>query len=64
DVLVLQGGYEDEKGRYEAGDYAVYETGSEHRPTTERGEECWILVRLERPIRFLGWRGWLERLTR
>ncbi|HZF08045.1 MAG TPA: cupin domain-containing protein [Thermoanaerobaculia bacterium] len=62
DVLVLAGGYEDERGRYEAGEYAVYEPGSQHRPATEPGEECWILFRLEAPIRFLGWRGGLQRL--
>lgn len=62
DVLILNGGYEDHRGRYEAGEYAVYEPGSEHRPVTERGEECWILLRLEAPVRFLGWRGGLQRL--
>jgi len=64
DVLVLSGGYEDERGHYEAGEYAVYEPGSEHRPVTEGDAECWILVRLERPIRFLGWRGWVQSLLR
>jgi hypothetical protein len=29
---------------------------------TEHGEECWILLRLEAPVRFLGWRGGLQRL--
>ena len=62
DVLVLTGGYEDHLGRYEAGEYAVYTPGSEHRPATEPDEECWILTRLELPIRFLGWRGLAQRL--
>jgi putative transcriptional regulator len=62
DVLILNGGYEDDRGRYEAGEYTVYEPGSEHRPVTEPGEECWILLRLEAPVRFLGWRGGLQRL--
>jgi putative transcriptional regulator len=61
-VLVLAGGYEDHLGRYEAGEYAVYAAGSRHRPATEPGEECWILSRLEAPIRFLGWRGWLQKM--
>jgi putative transcriptional regulator len=61
-VLVLAGGYEDHLGRYEAGEYAVYGAGSRHRPATEPGEECWILSRLEAPIRFLGWRGWLQKI--
>jgi putative transcriptional regulator len=62
DVLVLKGGYEDERGHYEAGEYAVYEPGSVHRPATARDEECWILIRLEKPIRLLGWRGWVQSL--
>lgn len=63
DVLILSGGYEDHLGSYAAGEYAVYEAGSEHRPATLPDEECWILTRLERPIRFCGWRGWLQTLA-
>lgn len=62
DVLVLAGGYADHLGCYEAGDYAVYQAGSAHRPVTEHGGACWVLTRLELPIRFTGWRGWLQRL--
>lgn len=62
DVLVLAGGYEDKMGRYEAGEYTLYPAGSEHRPVTDRDEECWTLTRLEAPIRFLGWRGGLQKL--
>jgi putative transcriptional regulator len=62
DTLVLAGGYADEWGRHDAGQYAVYPPGSQHRPLTDAGEECWVLARLERPNRLLGWRGWLERL--
>lgn len=63
DVLVLVGGYEDQRGHYEAGEYACYEPGSGHRPLTAPDEECWVLTRLEAPNRFLGWRGWLQRLA-
>lgn len=62
DVLVLAGGYEDEQGIWEAGGYAAYAPGTEHRPLTEPDEECWTLTRLERPNLFLGWRGWAQRL--
>jgi putative transcriptional regulator len=62
DVLVLTGGYEDERGSYEAGAFASYEPGSEHAPLTEPDEECWTLVRLEKPNHFLGWRGILQSL--
>ncbi|HSK79511.1 MAG TPA: cupin domain-containing protein [Thermoanaerobaculia bacterium] len=62
DVLVLAGGYEDQWGTWEAGAYAAYAPGTEHRPTTEPDEECWTLTRLEKPNLFLGWRGWAQRL--
>jgi putative transcriptional regulator len=62
DVLILQGGYGDERGHYLAGEYTAYEPGSVHRPETERDEECWMLIRLEKPIRLLGWRGWVQSL--
>lgn len=62
DGVVLAGGYDDEFGSFEVGDYAVYEPGSRHRPATDREEGCVILVRLELPNRFLGWRGWAQRL--
>lgn len=63
DVVLLRGGYEDEMGHYEAGQYVVYAPGTVHRPIVEPGEECWILTRLEKPNRLLGWAGWLQRLT-
>lgn len=63
DVLVLAGGFADTQGRHEAGEYAIYEAGSVHRPVTEPDEECWCLARLERPNLLLGWRGWLQRLA-
>jgi putative transcriptional regulator len=61
-VTVLAGGYEDERGSFEAGDYVEYERGSEHGPDTLDGERCWILFRLEGTVRFRGWRGLLQRL--
>lgn len=63
DVLVMAGGFDDRQGRHEAGEYAIYEAGSEHRPVTEHDEECWCLARLEQPNLLLGWRGWLQRLA-
>ena len=63
DVLVMAGGFDDRQGRHEAGEYAIYDAGSEHRPVTEPDEECWCLARLEQPNLLLGWRGWLQRLA-
>ena len=62
DIVVLTGGYEDHLGHYEAGQYVAYEPGSEHQTVVEPGDTCWTLTRLEQPNRFLGWRGWLQRL--
>lgn len=64
DVLVLSGGYADQFGTFEAGAYAAYVPGSEHRPFTEPDEECWTLTRLEKPNLFRGWRGWAQRHRR
>jgi anti-sigma factor ChrR (cupin superfamily) len=61
---VLAGGYEDQFGIFETGAFVSYAAGTEHRPFTEPDEECWLLFRLERPNRFLGWQGWLMRLAR
>ncbi|HLF56242.1 MAG TPA: cupin domain-containing protein [Thermoanaerobaculia bacterium] len=62
-AVVLAGGYADERGEFVAGDFAVYEPGSEHGPQTLDGEACWILFRLGGPVRFRGWRGALQRLV-
>jgi putative transcriptional regulator len=64
DVLVLAGGYADHFGTFEAGTFASYAAGTKHRPLTEPDEECWILLRLEKPNLFTGWRGWVQRLVR
>jgi putative transcriptional regulator len=62
-ATVLAGGYEDERGSFEAGDYVEYERGSEHGPDTLDGDPCWILFRLEGKVRFRGWRGLIQRLV-
>jgi len=61
-AVVLTGGYDDERGEFVAGDYAVYEPGSEHGPHTLDGDPCWILFRLQGAVRFRGWRGTVQRL--
>jgi putative transcriptional regulator len=61
--VVLAGGYRDESGTFEEGDFGVCPPGSDHGPDTLEGEPCWILFCLERPVRFHGWRGLLQRLA-
>lgn len=62
EVVVLAGGYRDDLGVFEPGDFAIYPAGSEHGPTTEEEGPCWILTRIVGGVRFFGWRGLLQRL--
>ncbi len=63
EVVVLAGGYTDGPMHVETGDWVVTEPGAPHSPTTDPDEDCWILTRLDAPIRFTGWRGWLQRVA-
>ena len=40
EVLILQGGYRDDRGLHGAGDYVVNDAGSVHRPTALDVEDC------------------------
>jgi putative transcriptional regulator len=41
EVLVLQGGYRDDRGEHRAGDYILNEPGSAHQPIAlDCGEDC------------------------
>ena len=62
-AVVLAGGYEDESGSYDVGDFAAYAPESDHGPSTFEGEACWILFTIEQPVRFHGWRGFLQRVA-
>ncbi len=62
-MVVLSGGYDDERGEFLAGDFEVYEPGTAHGPQTLDGDDCWILFRIDGPVRFRGWRGWIQRLA-
>ncbi len=52
-ALCLAGACHDEHTRLEAGDYYHYEPGSDHFPIMESGEPCWIVVRVEKGVRYL-----------
>jgi anti-sigma factor ChrR (cupin superfamily) len=43
EVLILQGGYSDQKGEHRAGDYIVNEAGSTHHPVALDGAEDCIM---------------------
>ena len=44
EVLILQGGYRDQKGEHRAGDYVLNEAGSAHHPLALDGAEDCIMV--------------------
>ena len=43
EVLILQGGYRDQKGAHHAGDYIINEAGSAHHPVALDGAEDCIM---------------------
>jgi putative transcriptional regulator len=61
-AILLQGGLQDGPAHLRAGDWIAHEPGSQHSPSADPDEECWALVALEKPVRFTGWRGLLQRL--
>ena len=57
EVLVLQGGYEDELGSYRQGKRVCYEAGTEHGPRATGipgGEPCVLLALAHEGIKLLG----------
>ena len=44
EVLILQGGYSDQRGEHRAGDYVLNEAGSAHHPVALGGAEDCIMV--------------------
>lgn len=63
DLVVLRGGFEDPQGHFVAGDWQVNEAGTRHAPLVDGDGVCWIVARLEGPVRFTGLRGLLQRLA-
>ena len=54
-VLVLRGGYRDERGEHRAGAFVQYERGSEHAPVALAGAEpCVLLAVADEGVTLLG----------
>ncbi|NOJ23033.1 ChrR family anti-sigma-E factor [Vibrio coralliilyticus] len=51
-TLILHGGFSDEDGHYEAGDYLVKDASIKHSPYTQKGEDCLCLTVLTEPMVF------------
>lgn len=58
-LLVLQGGYSDEHGRYAVGDVAAYEPYTPHHAIGDQDGECLCLLVQDQPLVFTGPLGWL-----
>lgn len=54
-TLILQGGYTDALGKFNAGDVADLDGSTEHQPIADSDEDCICLAALDEPLRFRGW---------
>lgn len=53
-TLVLQGGFKDETGSYDAGDVAIVDEKDSHTPIADKNEGCVCLVVYEGSLKFKG----------
>jgi putative transcriptional regulator len=53
-LLVLEGDFADETGRYQVGDVATYDEAVAHRPIAGRERPCICLALTNAPIRMTG----------
>ena len=56
-TLVLQGGFSDENGNYDAGDVAIVDENHSHTPIADANEGCVCLVVFEGNLKFKGLLG-------
>lgn len=54
--VILSGRLQDGPAHLYPGDWIRHSPGQWHAPVADPGEACWSLVRLDKPVRFLGWR--------
>jgi putative transcriptional regulator len=59
-ALILRGALQDGPAHLHPGDWMTHGPGHLHGPIADPGGECWALIALERPVRFMGWRGVLR----
>lgn len=55
-TLVLQGGFSDADGNYDAGDFIYRQPGDVHAPTALQSEDCICLAVLDAPLKFTDWK--------
>lgn len=55
-TLVLEGGFSDEEGHYEVGDFIMRDAAQQHSPTATRDRDCICIGVLDAPIKFTDWK--------
>lgn len=64
-TLVLQGGFSDGSGSYNAGDFIYRHSDDVHAPRAFDDEDCICLAVLDAPLRFTGWKyRWMNPFLR
>ena len=58
-ILVLTGGFSDQRGRYGRGDVCFADETAEHKPVADSDGECLCLAVMRGPVRFKGLLGLL-----
>ncbi len=61
-TVVLKGGFSDESGAYDEGDFIIKAPGDRHKPQAFQNEDCICLTYLEAPVSLAGPLGkWIEK---
>ena len=55
-TLVLEGGFSDEEGHYEVGDFVMRDASQQHSPTATQDRDCICIGVLDAPIKFTDWK--------
>jgi putative transcriptional regulator len=55
-MVVLEGGFSDDRGTYHPGDFTFRQAGEAHAPRALPGQDCICLAVLDAPLRFTGWK--------
>lgn len=64
-TLVLQGGFSDDRGNYNPGDFIYRNATDVHSPRAFADEDCICLAVLDAPLRFTGWKHrWMNPFLR
>ena len=55
-TLVLEGGFSDEEGHYQVGDFIMRDAEDRHTPVADQDGDCICIGVLDAPIRFTDWK--------